>query len=593
MKCRLHSRGVRLACAAVLCHVAGMPSRRLLLSLLLACAVWAGPDDDFVEIYQLIQTTDAARAAGRVAEARDGYVRAQKLLHDLKRSYPAWNERVIAYRLRYISEKLELLPAPDPAAPNAASATNAVAGGPAPAAPEGEVLNQLRSLHSEIGQLRGEKQRLEARLREALTAQPAPVDPRELQTAVERITQLQATNRFLAEQIEIQQAERQNLVDRVMVEEAERALKAASEQLATQAEKTVELERLRHSANEELQRLRGGDLQRLESENNALKSQVGELTAATDRGEQIANLAERVALLQTGLDAARRQSEGLLAERGKLERDLEDLRTRQTEESLVRVKQLETDLAFAKAEGERQGTRAAQLEERLQREQGLRSSLERDNHTLSNRVAELTARVDDLEAAKRQLTAEREERQELEAQLKVAETQLTALRTPAAPGASGLDDTSNASATPSSNDASPPPPPVLAVQLETLESETARLREALRQSRSRQNELLDAVAESEKSRARWERERQDLLRSLQTVQAGPAAQQLAAAQRTIGTLETRIQRLEKERDAMARKLSDLTRKSRTDLQVSRRLRMGSPREEAMRFRMERGGGKSE
>jgi len=558
-----------------------MHVRRLLYALLLAGVVWAGPDDDFVEIYQLIQSTDAARESGRFAEAREGYLRAQKLLQDLKRGHPTWNERVIAYRLRYVSEKLAILPEPDPATP--ATPDRPAGATPAPTMPvEGEVVNQLRTLHSEIGQLRGEKQLLEAKLREALTAQPAPVDPRELQAAADRITQLQATNRFLTERLEVQQAERRNLVDQVLVEEARKALQAANEQLAVQTDKVVELERLRHSANEELQRLRSGDLQRLESENNALKSQVGELAASTDRGEQIANLAERVARLQTGLDAAQKENETLLAARATLERDLEDLRARQTEESLVRVRQLETDLAFARAEGERQGVRAVQLETRLQQEQGLRGVLERDNRSLSNRVAELTARGEDFDAVQRQLAAEREEREELEAQLQAADARLAALRTSSRPA-----DGTVGSEVPAAAPGDPAAPPDAAARLEPLEAEAARLREALRQSRTRQNELLAAVAESEKSKARWERERQELLQSLKSLQGGPAARELATARKTIGTLESRVQRLEQERDALARRLGQLTRKSQNELQVARRLRMGSPREEAVRFRLER------
>ncbi|MCW5560246.1 MAG: hypothetical protein KIT22_20705, partial [Verrucomicrobiae bacterium] len=149
-------RGTRLASGAAFCHAVRMPIRRLSVLLLLLLAgvlsgvAWAGPDDDFIEIYQLIRNMDAARGAGRLDEAREGYLQAQKLLQDLKRGYPNWNERVIAYRLRYISEKLELLPAPDPVAPAASPAATPAAGNPAPPAPEGEVLNQLRTLHTEI-----------------------------------------------------------------------------------------------------------------------------------------------------------------------------------------------------------------------------------------------------------------------------------------------------------------------------------------------------------------------------------------------------------------------------------------------------------
>ena len=537
----------------------------LLIAVFLTGVLWAGPDDDFVEIYQLIQQTDAQRENGRFTEARAGYERAKTLLLALKKGYPEWNERVIAYRLRYVAEKLAVLPAADPAAP-----PGSTPGAAAEAVPEGEVLTQFRNLHGEITQLRGEKQRLEAKLREALTAQPAPVDPKELQAAVERITQLQSTNRALSEKLEAQQAERRNLVEKVLVDEAQQALQAANQQLAAQAEKTIELEGLRNRAEAELKRLQSGEISQLLTQNQALKSQVNELASSTDRGEQIANLAERVAKLQTGLQESREQNEVMLADRAKLERQVEDLRARQSEESLVRTRQLETDLALARAEGERQSVRAIQLEDRLKREQGVRGTLELDNRSLSNRVAELTGKVEDLQSAAIQLQAEKEERLELEAQLKAAEQQLAAVPI-----------------TGPANTLSPAADPVLTARAQALEIEAVRLRDALREGRTRQNELLALVAESEKSRARWERERQELLASLTALQKSPAQQQLVRATASIGTLEERVRRLEKERDTLARRLDEATRKSRAELQQVRKNRMGTPREEAARFRLER------
>ncbi|MFO1461990.1 MAG: hypothetical protein U1G08_21620 [Verrucomicrobiota bacterium] len=547
--------------------------RVLIVLILLTGIVRAGPDDDFVEIYQLIQATDAQRENGRFRDARDGYTRAQELLQKLKKEYPDWNERVVVYRLRYVAEKLSQLPAPVPDAVPAASDRAPANAAPTGVAPEGEVVTQFRNLHTEISQLKTEKQKLEARLREALTAQPVPVDPKELQAAVERITQLQATNRMLSERIQVQQAERQNLVDKVLLDEAEEALKSANRQLADQNEKTVSLEILHKRAQAELERLRTGDIAKLQTENSTLKSQVTELTSATDRGDQIANLAERVSKLQEGLEEARKSNETLLAERSKLERDLENLRARQSEEGIVRLKQLETDLAFARAEGQRQTVRAVQLEEQLGREKGIRGTLEQSNLSLSNRVAELTAKVDGLKAAELQLQSEKEERAELEAQLHAAEQQLQVARTTRA----GTDGTVTAA----------PADPLAEAKLQALEEEALRLRDALRQSRTRQAELLTLVAEADKSRARWERERQELQTTIQTLQKAPAQQQLAAANRSVATLEERVRRLEKERDTLAKRLDEATRKSKTELQAVRRMRMGSPREEVVRFRMER------
>jgi len=73
-----------------------------------------GPDDRFIDVYNLIQRADQSpdrRAAKKM------YEDAQVGLKNLRSGYPAWNERVVNYRLRYTAEKLaaiEQLPAEAP-----------------------------------------------------------------------------------------------------------------------------------------------------------------------------------------------------------------------------------------------------------------------------------------------------------------------------------------------------------------------------------------------------------------------------------------------------------------------------------------------
>jgi len=134
------------------------PSRRSLGVVVavvnLALPLVAGPDDDFVAAYQLIQQTDAERERGESSRARDGYLKAQEMLRALKRSHPQWNDRVVAYRLRYVAEKLEALPAADATGTptGSASSTNSSA---VAAAPANEVIAQFNALNEEIGSLRG------------------------------------------------------------------------------------------------------------------------------------------------------------------------------------------------------------------------------------------------------------------------------------------------------------------------------------------------------------------------------------------------------------------------------------------------------
>ena len=82
-----------------------------ILSLLLIFAAVAlaraqGPDEQYVQIYQLIQEADRLNEAGQSRAAVAKYIEAQDALTRFRGIYPGWNERVINYRSGYITTKL-------------------------------------------------------------------------------------------------------------------------------------------------------------------------------------------------------------------------------------------------------------------------------------------------------------------------------------------------------------------------------------------------------------------------------------------------------------------------------------------------------
>lgn len=523
--------------------------------------VWAGPDDDFITIYNLIQVTDSQNTAGRTAEAREGYLKAQQLLRQLQRSHPTWNERVIAYRLRYVADKLANLPeTAAPAAPGAAPKTTAKTD---ELAPTGEVVEQFNTMNAQIARLAAEKQVLEARLREALTAQPAPVDPKELQSAVEKISQLQSTNKVLLAHLARQEAERRNLVDKVVAEEAQKALNEANRELLAQKTRAAELEKQRETIE--------GQLRKLDTENTSLKTQVTALNPGSDRGQQVTELTAKLATLQADLADVRQQNDVLLADRTKLEKQLDDLRARQSEDGILRQKQLETDLALAKAEASRHSAVADELATQLAKEKGVRVQTETANVELTRRVQALTEQNTSLKGIETQLTAERNERQEVEAQLKAAEQRFEELKKSLA-GSAKPDAPADAAA---------------AGQLKVLEAEAGRLRDALKDSRARESELATLLGEANAARDRLEREKEHLLARLRNVNATPAAAQSAQASQTIAALEARLKDLEKERDQLSQKLTQAADRSVLELVRLRRTRLGNPRDDAAAFRLRR------
>ena len=96
---------------------ASRPSRSRWLAgflvLTLLVALWParaeGPDDEYLQVYSLIQQADDLNTSGKPAPAKAKYQQAQSELKKFQQSYPEWNTKLISYRLNYVSQKLSAL----------------------------------------------------------------------------------------------------------------------------------------------------------------------------------------------------------------------------------------------------------------------------------------------------------------------------------------------------------------------------------------------------------------------------------------------------------------------------------------------------
>jgi len=177
-----------------------------------------GLDDQYVQIFNLIQEADRL-SSSEPAQALAKYAAAQTALARLHNGSPDWNPKMVAFRLAYIAAKIGALStnAPAPAAvtapetnapatvPEAAPATNAPAA--APVIPEA-VQAQIASLKEQVHQLQADRIVMEAKLKEALSVQPAEVDPRELAKAEEHIKTLQKENDLLKVALQTEKSNR-------------------------------------------------------------------------------------------------------------------------------------------------------------------------------------------------------------------------------------------------------------------------------------------------------------------------------------------------------------------------------------------------
>jgi len=80
----------------------------IMLALLLTlCAARAdGPDDDYLNIYGVIEQADALNASGKTSQAHAKYVEAARALMQFQRDNPTWNTKTVSYRLTYLTDKV-------------------------------------------------------------------------------------------------------------------------------------------------------------------------------------------------------------------------------------------------------------------------------------------------------------------------------------------------------------------------------------------------------------------------------------------------------------------------------------------------------
>ena len=176
----------------------------LALALLLPQArAQQAPDDQYVVIYSLIQQAEMLENSGNLRRALTNYVEAKNGLEKLQKTFPDWSPKIVDFRLSYLAEKIAQTTGKLPAT-RQSEAPSSVASVPAPSAkaapvssPSTELELQLNVLHEQVKQLQVGNETLRSKLKEALAAQPAAVDPREVAQIREQLRFLMKENDLL------------------------------------------------------------------------------------------------------------------------------------------------------------------------------------------------------------------------------------------------------------------------------------------------------------------------------------------------------------------------------------------------------------
>jgi tetratricopeptide (TPR) repeat protein len=259
-------------------------------------------DDQYVGIYNLIQQGDALNENGQLSAALGKYARAQSDLKDFQAANPDWNVKVVSFRSRYLAAKIALISSeltpPSSGPTNAAPAAAAAAGAPVPAvatppAPPNNEDQVIRSLQQQLRQANMDRTVLQAKLQEALSAQPAAVDPGEFSQAQSKILALQKENDLLKVQLENNRTG-QAVTNAIVAEDAKQDLAVAKRQVAalTAVNTALAAENVKLKVRAKKPAAADADTIALQEENAVLRKQVAALQKSPGGGDADQKLRE-------------------------------------------------------------------------------------------------------------------------------------------------------------------------------------------------------------------------------------------------------------------------------------------------------------
>lgn len=300
----------------------------LIAALLVVCGTNAradGPDTQYIRVYNAIREADNLLQNGQNRAAYDKFIEAQSGLNNLHKAYPDWSERLVQFRLNYVNDKIDSLrpSIPVPAAAPSATTNNTPAAVATPISTtlvenpvvsSGGLENKVQALTEENRRLATEKGLLEAKLREALAAQPAAVAPQELARAEARIKALEQERELMQTTIKDDQARMAKLTDPAALADTKKLLANAILKIEEQNKTIGVLREEKQILDSKLKaepKTTRSSTRKLKAENEELKKQLAELkkTTPATAGEIVAlknenaSLKQQVAQLKTELSS--------------------------------------------------------------------------------------------------------------------------------------------------------------------------------------------------------------------------------------------------------------------------------------------------
>ncbi|HEX4119045.1 MAG TPA: tetratricopeptide repeat protein [Verrucomicrobiae bacterium] len=275
----------------------------------------AGPDDQYLDVYNEILQADNLKQDGQNSAAAEKYLEAQSALQRLKDQFPRWNPDVVTFRLQYLTDQLQGLSKflPTAAAPATAPAP-AVAPSISSSLPSATFEQQVAVLQQQLRDLTAANAELENKLKEALSVQPAAVSATELAKREYEIVALKKEKDLLT--VELAQAKGANAApppanDSKMVADLAAARAESADAKKNLEEAKREIDTLKAAS---VPQIAPADLAQITQERDKLKA---ELDARTK------DLADAEAHGDQDLLAAHTQLKDVLAQRDELQKKLD------------------------------------------------------------------------------------------------------------------------------------------------------------------------------------------------------------------------------------------------------------------------------
>lgn len=341
--------------------------------LLLSATLWAAvsPDEEYVRIYRLVVDADVARDAGQLESAVNLYRSSKDALEQLQTKYPGWNERLLIYRLSYITSQIKALsaPAPKPVLPTTVTPSLPQVPSSAPATqPVAPVVDPaLVRLREENQALRATAARLEAKLKEALSVQPNTTDPKELARAQDQLKELLVENQALKTTLQEEQKKiKTMLVTNTLVERLTNQMVVTN--LAFVTNRVVvdppDVVEMRRNLTNQLSAVTA-----LRTENEVLKKelQVAKSTPPPTAPNPNPELERQLQEALNSLKTMQEANQELARKQKSAEQMLADTKASQAgqEEKLKRLTQVEKELADTRSDAQKLAEQKDALEKRL------------------------------------------------------------------------------------------------------------------------------------------------------------------------------------------------------------------------------------